>query len=259
MSKSRSFDRAASYYDQTRPFLEPVAQAGMQAVLDLIGREARVLDVGTGTGRISIPLLERGMDLIGCDLSMKMLQRLQEKFPAARILQADASQLPFPSASFDALLTAHILHLIPAWREALREFRRVLRPEGVYLNLKTWEATGDSLRGQMREVWREWLASQGVDAQHPGVQSQAQFLEELREMGAHLSAVEVIRYPLRYTLGEELERFASRVSSDTWDIPDAAFDASLRELRAWVEKEYGDLDRPYEDEVRFAIDIARFP
>ena len=259
MSRSRSFDRAASYYDQTRPFIEPVAQAGLKAILDLVGQEARLLDVGTGTGRISIPLLERGMDLIGCDLSEKMLRRLQEKFPSARIARADATQLPFPTDSFDAVLTAHILHLIPAWREALREFRRVLRPEGVYLNLKTWEVTGVSLRAQMRDFWRDWLGTQGVDARQPGVQSNAEFLEELRSMGAQLSAVEVIRYPLVYTLRQDLERFASRTSSDSWEVPDDVFEASMKELRAWTEAEFGDLDRPREDEVRFTIDIARFP
>lgn len=259
MSRSRSFDRAASYYDQTRPFLEPIAQAGVQAILDLISRDARVLDVGTGTGRISIPLLERGLDLIGCDLSEKMLRRLQEKLPSARIAQADASQLPFPTDSFDALMTAHILHLIPTWREALREFRRVLRPDGVYLNLKTWEVTGVSIRAQMRETWRKWLDTQGVDARLPGVQGSAEFLEELRSMGAHLSAVEVIRYSLRYTLREELERFASRISSDSWEVPDDIYDASLKELRLRAEVDYGDLDQPHEDEVRFTIDIARFP
>src|SRR6185369_6050073 len=101
MSNSRSFDRAADIYDQTRLLLDPIAKNGIQAILDLIGPNGRVLDVGTGTGRISVPLLERGVDLIGCDLSARMLRRLQEKLPSARIAQADASLLPFPTAHFD--------------------------------------------------------------------------------------------------------------------------------------------------------------
>src|SRR5215510_15678751 len=132
MNPSRSFDRAADIYDQTRPLLEPIKH-GLQTILDIISPKARVLDVGTGTGRISIPLLERGLDLIGCDISSKMLRRLQDKFPAARIAQADASLLPFPNNQFDAVLTVHVMHLIPPWREALREFRRVLAPGGTYL------------------------------------------------------------------------------------------------------------------------------
>src|SRR5689334_24267582 len=112
MTNSISFDRAAHFYDRTRLLHEPIAKHGIQAILDLTGPKARVLDVGTGTGRISIPLLERGLDLIGCDLSAKMLMRLQEKRPSARIVQADASLLPFPASHFDVVLTVHVMHLI---------------------------------------------------------------------------------------------------------------------------------------------------
>jgi ubiquinone/menaquinone biosynthesis C-methylase UbiE len=258
MSKSRSFDRAAGYYDQTRPLIEAVAKQGTQAILDITGPGARVLDVGTGTGRISIPLLERGLDLIGCDLSFKMLLRLQEKFPSVRIARADAARLPFPTDHFDAVLTAHVLHLIPSWREALREFRRVLVPGSAYLNLKTWEVVGISIRSQMREFWRSWLEARGVNARLQGVRDHAEFLQELQSTGTQLTEVEVVRYPLIYTLREELSRFESRIYSDSWEVPDAIFDASLKELRTWVDNEYGDLDQTREDEVRFAIDVARF-
>lgn len=258
MSNSRSFDRVADIYDQTRLLLKPIAKNGIQAILDLVGHNGRVLDVGTGTGRISLPLLERGVDLIGCDLSDKMLRRLQEKLPSARIAQADASLLPFPGSHFDFVMTVHVLHLIPPWREALREFRRVLKPEGTYFNVKTWEAVGTSIRGEMKEFWRNWLKAHGVDAYLTGVQRNAESLLELQSLGAHLTEVEVIHYPLTFTLREELERFASRVYSDAWDVPDAIFETSLQELRTWVEHEYRDLDQQRADEVRFVIDIGRF-
>jgi len=258
MNSSRSFDRAASFYDQTRPLFESLAQQGIQAILDITGPSARTLDVGTGTGRISIPLLERGLDLIGCDLSSKMLMRLQEKFPSARIAQSDASALPFPSACFDIVLTAHVLHVIAPWREALREFRRVLKPGGTYLNVRTWGTVGISIREQMRLHWRRWLESQGVNANLPGVQGNAEIQQELQSLGAQLTEVEVLRYPLKFTLREELERFASRIYSDSWEIPDAIFEASLEELRSWVEHEYSSLDQQLQDEVQFTIDVARF-
>lgn len=258
MSNSRSFDRAASIYDQTRPLLEPIAKHGIQAIFDITGPNARILDVGTGTGRISVPLLERGMDLIGCDISPKMLSLLKGKFPSARISRADASLLPFSSAHFDVILTVHVLHLIPLWREALREFRRVLRPKGIYLNVKTWDAVGNSVREQIRVYWRRWLEAQGVNVRHVGLQDQAELLQEILALGGRSTEVEVIRYPMPFRLREELDRFASRQSSDTWDIPDDIFDASLKELRAWVEGEFKDLDQEIENEVRFVIDVVRF-
>jgi ubiquinone/menaquinone biosynthesis C-methylase UbiE len=258
MKTSRSFDRAATIYDQTRLLLGPIEKHGLQAILDITGPTARILDVGTGTGRISIPLLAHGANLIGCDLSGKMLIRLHEKFPSARIAQSDASLLPFPGDSFDVVLTVHVMHLIAPWREALREFRRVLLPGGAYLNVKTWEPVGISIRGQVRKFWRHWLDAQGLDARLPGVQDDEEFLQELRLLDAHLTEVEVIRFPLPFTLREELERIESRVYSDTWNIPDDIFDNSLRALRSWVDHQYGDLDQQREDEVRFAIEVARF-
>ena len=258
MNTSQSFDRAASVYDQTRPLPDPTATHGIQAILDITGPEAFILDAGTGTGRISIPLLERGARLVGCDLSMKMLRRLQEKFSSARLTQADAALLPFPANYFDALLTVHVMHLVGPWKEALREFRRVLKPSGTYLNIRTYETVGLSVREQIREFWRSWVTARGIDVRQPGIQNRTELLQELQIMGGRVIDMEVVRYPRVYTLQEELERFQTRVYSDMWKIPDEIFEASLQELRARMKSDYGSLDGQFEDEVRFAIDVARF-
>lgn len=258
MNDSLSFDRAAGFYDQTRPFPEPVARLGIQAILDLTGSAARILDVGTGTGRVSIPLLDRGADLIGCDLSSKMLRRLQEKYPPARLVQTDATRLPFAYARFDAVLTVHVLHLISSWQEMLREIRRVLVPGGIYLNVRTYAPIGMTTRERIRLYWRGWLENQGVKIYQPGVRDHQPVVDELSSQGAHLTEVEVVRFALPYTLREELGRFTARVYSDAWHIPNDVFEASLQELHTWVAQEYGDLDQPREDEVRFVIDAVRF-
>jgi len=62
----------------------------------------------------------------------------------------------------------------------------------------------------------------------------------------------------RFVLREELERYASRILSDTWDISDDIFEESVQDLQAFAEHEYGDLNLEYEDEVRFFIDLVRF-
>lgn len=258
MNQSLSFDRAAGYYDQTRPLPAAVASRGMDAILEAAGAAARILEVGAGTGRISIPLLERGADLVGCDISPAMLRRLQEKRPSAPILQADAARLPFPAGNFDAVLTVHVIHLIAPWQEALREFRQVLKPGGVYLNVQTYAPLGSTIRGRMRTFWRAWVEEHGVQIYQPGVRDDQLFLEELRSLGASLSEVEVARFSLPFSLREELERFAARIYSDAWHIPDDVHQASLSALRAWVDREIGDLDQPREDQVRFVIDAARF-
>jgi len=258
MNTSQSFDRAASIYDQTRPLPEPTATHGIQAILDIVGSDALILDAGTGTGRISIPLLERGAGLVGCDLSMKMMRRLQEKFPYAQLAQADAVNLPFPTNYFDALLTVHVMHLVGPWREALREFRRVLKPGGAYLNIRTYEPAGTSPREQIRDFWRNWVSARGLDVRHPGAQNRTELLQELQIMGTSVMEVEVVRYTHTYTIQEELERYQTRVYSDTWKIPDDLFEASVQELHARLLGDYDSLEQQFEDEVRFAIDVVRF-
>jgi len=54
-TNSISFDRAANYYDQTRQLSEPMATQGLQLILDRAGPQARILEVGAGTGRIGAP------------------------------------------------------------------------------------------------------------------------------------------------------------------------------------------------------------
>ena len=258
MTDSRSFDRAAGYYDQTRPLPASIAHEGIQAILDLARPAGRFLEVGAGTGRISIPLLERGLDLLGCDLSGNMLGRFHEKYPPARLTRADALELPFPGDCFETVMTVHVLHLIPGWQEALREFRRVLTPEGVYLNVTTWAAAGASIREQVRLHWRGWLKEHGYEIRHPGLQDRQEFRQGLGSMGATVREVEVIRYAMEFTLRQELERFSARTSSETWDIPEEIFDRSMEELRLWTERDLGDLDEPRQDELRFAIDVVEF-
>jgi ubiquinone/menaquinone biosynthesis C-methylase UbiE len=257
MTTSRSFDRAADVYDQTRDLPEPVATHGLPAILEQAGLNALILEVGTGTGRISLPLLERGANLFGCDLSAKMMARQREKYPAARVAQADAARLPFASRQFDALLTVHVIHLVGPWREALGEFRRVLRPGGVYIN--TWGGPmGASADEQIRAFWWSRVAVRGIALRKPGVQSREELLDELRALGATLAEIDVTRYPNPLAPRKVIDAIAARVYSDTWDIPDDILEATLSELREWAAREYGDIDQVVQQERRFVLDVARF-
>ena len=256
---SLPFDRAVSYYDRTREMPDEIARDGIQALLDRLQahRYAHILEVGAGTGRISIPLLERGAQLVGVDLSRPMLRRQLEKYPAARVAQADAIDLPFANAYFDGLLTIHVLHLVGAWRVALREFARVLKPGGVYVNSWNWHADND-VDARVRAHWRASVEAQGGSWRRPGIQSREQLLIEVRDMGAAVEELTVVRFFPAVSPGEVVESIAERVFSDTWDIPDDIFDASVRELRAWASETFGDVTKPLMVERRFLLDVVRF-
>jgi ubiquinone/menaquinone biosynthesis C-methylase UbiE len=99
-----------------------------------------ILDVATGTARLARTLFQqngfRGR-LIGLDLSRRMLQQAARATGlwANRItlIRQDASQLPFPDATFDAVVCLEALEFMPDPDQVLREMVRVLRPGGVFL------------------------------------------------------------------------------------------------------------------------------
>ena len=94
-----------------------------------------LLDVGTGTGRMLElfgPRIARG---VGVDLSREMLAVARAHLERAglrhcHVRQADMYQLPFPSASFDAVLVHQVLHYAETPGDAVAEAARVLRPGG---------------------------------------------------------------------------------------------------------------------------------
>lgn len=257
MTNSISFDRAASFYDQTRDLPEPVKRIGIPAILDHVKPHGRILDVGTGTGRISVPMMGLGADVTGIDLSLRMMTRLRAKNSAARLAQADAIRLPFASHTFDAVLTTHVLHLIGAWREALVEFKRVITAGGVLLT--AWQHHLDRSAGQaLHEYWRSRVEAHGGHWQRPGAQGPSEFSEALQQLASSYEEVELLRYTTTGIPRTELDEIAGRINSDSWAVPDAICEIALKETRDWSAREYGDLDQPYTVEACFMLHVTHF-
>ena len=121
----RTFDRIAPVYDRTRGALDDRTADALASAF--LGRgERSVLEIGVGTGRVSVPLAARGLDVTGLDPSRAMLARASGK-GRLRLLQGSAYRLPFREGRFDAVLFAHVLHLLDRPEEALREAARVSR------------------------------------------------------------------------------------------------------------------------------------
>lgn len=255
----RAFDRAADYYDATRDLPEPLATEGIAAIAHYARPqpEALVLEVGAGTGRISVPLLQRGTRLVGIDLARPMLARLKQKAPAARLAEANAVELPFGDRQFDGLLTIHVLHLVGRWRAALREFRRVLAPGAAYVNSWHWHPEG-SLDQVLRDYWRSRVEAHGADWRRPGIQTREELVDELRMMGAQVDELTITTFYTTLTPQSVVDGIASRVFSDTWMVPDNVFAATIVELREWAAANYPDMTTPRREEGRFLLDVARF-
>ena len=94
----------------------------------------RVLDVATGTGNAALAAARRGCDAVGVDFAPPQLEAARVRAAAegldAEFVEGDAEQLPFPDASFDAVLSVFGAMFAPDQRLVARELLRVCRPGG---------------------------------------------------------------------------------------------------------------------------------
>jgi SAM-dependent methyltransferase len=93
----------------------------------------RVLDVGCGTGTLSLALAEHGAKVVGMDASESYLEgaRRRRSHPDVTYEHGDACHLRYPTASFDASVSTLAIDVIPEVDLVAAEMRRVTRPGGV--------------------------------------------------------------------------------------------------------------------------------
>jgi ubiquinone/menaquinone biosynthesis C-methylase UbiE len=235
-----SFDRAAGYYDATRGLPDRVRDALAEILAaELAGRE-RCLEIGVGTGRIALPLHERGVCLAGADIAPAMLQRLianaggEPPFP---LLLADATAAPFADVSFDAVLASHVLHLIPDWKTAVDEAMRILRPHGVLLT---------DFGGGMPPPWS--AASADVLRRHGILRGQAG-AGGPDDVAGHLAQRATVRplppaaLTMRRSLGQDLDEWERQIHSWTWPYSPRRLREACDDVRAWAAARRWPLDR----------------
>jgi glycogen(starch) synthase len=116
--------------DPKTPFCR-IYDAKRRAVAAELARapRSRILDVGGGYGRITGPFVERH-DVTLVDLSREMLAEAKERFPALKVQQADARELPFEDEAFDFVIALDLLCHLPDLQEGARELSRVTRTGG---------------------------------------------------------------------------------------------------------------------------------
>ena len=114
---------------------ERVAEQGRQAVRIANGRP--ILDLPVGTATFTIPIArEHSGVVVGVDIAAGMVQQAQRMAGVSRVanlfgVQADAHHLPFPDATFGAIMCTNGLQVMPGLHETLAELRRVLADDGM--------------------------------------------------------------------------------------------------------------------------------
>jgi SAM-dependent methyltransferase len=261
---SIAFDRAAGLYDQSRRLPPAVEELVADRIEQAVGRRTRLLEVGVGTGRISLPLHRRGHQVVGVDLSGPMLERSRAKAAAAglpppALLRADATRLPLRDASVGAVLEVHLLHLVPGWERALAEARRVLEPGGVVLIGRGGSHRGGKgPRARALERFDRLAEGLGGGPRRVGVDDDDRKVRALTALGGTAEPLEPVLWEEQETWGQALGLVEGRVYSHLWRLPDHVFHTAARRLRTEVEAAHPDLDASHPAGHRFTLTAIRF-
>lgn len=100
-------------------------------IRDVLNVPGRLLEAGCGTGQWVQFLGKLGHDVVGVDYAPSGLEVGRAHNPNLNLMQADCRSLPFDNESFDYIVSfGAVEHDINGPEEALREFRRILKPTG---------------------------------------------------------------------------------------------------------------------------------
>ncbi|MGI5215290.1 class I SAM-dependent methyltransferase [Plantactinospora sp. CA-290183] len=156
------FDRGAPAYDRVGvEFFGPIGRELVRRAGLRPGQ--RVLDVGCGRGAVLFPAAEAvgptgsavGIDLAPTMVELTRADATEAGLTQVRVEVADAETPPLPPSSVDAVLAGLVVFLLPAPLDALRAYRRLLRPGG-RLGLTTFAAQdplfNDALRAMAQHL-----------------------------------------------------------------------------------------------------------
>ncbi len=212
-----SFDRVAEIYDATRSLPPPAMESIIDGIEAFVGSSS-VVDIGVGTGRFAAPLTERGVDVVGFDISLPMLRQARAKGVPGLVIAA-AEFAPFRQQTFDYAMVVHFMHLLKDWRSAVGEISRVARRGLIAV-------VGDSEGSHPRDLYVRLRESRGFKM--AGLR-----MGEREMVGMVEPAVtrRLVSYREEFDPSALLDEYSAKLHSITWDIPDDVNSQIVAEMR----------------------------
>ncbi len=132
LSSEEGYDLAAEFYDEKEKYLNSFEQ---NKILPLFGDVSgmKILDVGAGTGRLSLQLAKAGAQVTALDVSAKMLELIKRKNGKIQTVVAEAERLPFEKESFDMVTAAFLIVHLKDPSNFFDEVYRVLKDGGKFI------------------------------------------------------------------------------------------------------------------------------
>ncbi|MFP4616487.1 MAG: class I SAM-dependent methyltransferase [Thiohalorhabdus sp.] len=155
-SVEKAYQRLAGVYDTV---FGAIFHPGRKAVLDHIDLNPgeKVLEMGVGTG-LSLPLYPRDVEIYGIDISEPMLEKAREKkvsehLDNVKLLEVmDAEETTFEDDSFDVVVAAYVVTVVPNPKRCVDEMRRVCKPDGELVIVNHFQSENPVVGGLERAL-----------------------------------------------------------------------------------------------------------
>lgn len=150
----RSFNKAAKTYDEAAFLQREVADRLLERLEYIRIKPKIILDIGSGTGYSTIRLEKRfkKAKVVAFDIAEKMLEKSKKEthwFDRKRYICGDAEKLPFLDNSVDFIFSNLMLHWSNDIEKTIKEFHRVLKPDGLLL----FSTLGPDTLYELRQSW----------------------------------------------------------------------------------------------------------
>jgi len=196
MRNSQSFwDKNAGRYDR---FMRKDAAAyeRLYELLRPVVRHRTVLELAAGTGLIAKHIVRSADHIEATDASQEMIEQAKQGVKSTKLHFSvqDMFHLPYADQSFDVVIVANALHIVPDPEKALSEIRRVLKDDGV-LVAPTFTHADNAFFGRVKAFFMK-LAGFPLHSEW----TSREYLAFLRENGwtVRESAVLTASFPLTY-------------------------------------------------------------
>lgn len=156
---STFWDRWARFYDLAERSNRAVNAAAVARVAELVPAGAHVLDCAAGTGEFSLAAAGKAASVLCTDQSLPMLERARRKAQKRGLTnisfaRRDVTALSDPDGSFDTVVAANVLHLLPQPEQAVRELWRVAAPGGRLILPTYLQGRVGTAYGSMIKIWQ---------------------------------------------------------------------------------------------------------
>ncbi len=179
--KKKTWDLYAPIYKRAMKADQQIYDFMYERIPEMI-RDKEVLELATGPGLLAKHIAPAARRIVATDYSNGMIAEAKKgECPENLTFEvADAMQLPYENDSFDVVLIANALHIVPDPEKVLREIDRVLRPGGLLIAPNFVEHKG-TLGSR---IWSGILTLAGVRFEHQW--SAQEYLDFLEDNGWHV-------------------------------------------------------------------------